>query len=134
MTMALAREVISLGMHDEEPLKVLEAARAYAMQVMEIARKLPRHAPSNLRSQLVESARSVGSNIAEGWGRGTTTEKIHYSRMANGSLEESQEHLRECVNTHFIDRKTFYKPWNVSVATGRMLASLISHLERKKLE
>jgi four helix bundle protein len=119
---------------DEEPLKVLEAAREYALNVMKLARGLPRRAPSKLRAQLVEAARSVGANIAEGWGRGTTAEKLRFSRMANGSLEESQEHLRECINTHLIDRKTFYKAWNLSVATARMLAALITRLERDKLK
>ena len=80
----------------------------------------------------MEAARSVGANIAEGFGRGTTAEKIRYSQMANGSLEESQEHLRECINTRLVDRKTFYKSWNLSVVTNRMLLSLITQLERRK--
>jgi len=101
---------------------------------MKLVRGLPRRAPSKLRAQLVESARSVGANIAEGWGRGTTAEKLHFSRNANGSLEESQEHLRECINTHLIDRKTFYGPWNLSIVTARMLVSLIARLEQEKLE
>ena len=119
-------------MKEHETLKVLEAARQYALHVMELAQRLPKHAPAELRAQLVESARSVGANIAEGFGRGTMTEKIHYSRIANGSLEESQEHLRECVNTHLIDPAEFRKPWNLSVVTARMLTSLIERLERRK--
>ena len=122
------------AMKDDDGLKVLDAGRAYALQIFEIARRLPRNAPSKLRADLVEASRSVGANIAEGFGRGTIGEKIHFSRMANGSLEESQEHLRECVNTHFIDRKTFYRPWNLSVVTSRMILSLIEKLERRRPE
>jgi len=121
-------------MDDQDPLKVLEAARLYALAVIKLVRGFPRRAPSKLRAQLVEAARSVGANIAEGWGRGTPAEKLHFSRMANGSLEESQEHLKECVNTHLIERKAFYRPWNLSMVTARMLASMIARLEQEKLE
>ena len=121
-------------MKDDDGLKVLQAAREYALQMSELARHLPRRAGSKLRADLIETSRSIGANIAEGFGRGTTAEKIHYSRMANGSLEESQEHLRECVNTHFIDSKTFYPPWNRSIVIARMLASLIEKLERRRHE
>jgi hypothetical protein len=50
--------------------------------------------------------------------------------MANGSLEESQNSLRECINTRLIDRKTPYRSWNLSIAIGRMLAALIARLQR----
>ena len=52
--------------------------------------------------------------------------------MANGSLEESQEYLRECINLHLIDPKVFYRLWNLSVVTSRMLLSLIEKLEDRR--
>lgn len=88
-------------------MKVLEAAREYAQQMSELARHLPRRAGFKLRADRIKTSRSIGAKIAEGFGRGTTAEKIHYSRMADGSLEERQAHLREWVNTHLIDSNTF---------------------------
>jgi four helix bundle protein len=119
-------------MSGSDPLRVIQAAREFGLQVLDVVGKLPRRAPSGLRSQLAESAQAVGSILAEGFGRGTTAEKIHYSRMANGSLEESQEYLRECINLHLIDRKVFYRLWNLSVVTSRMLLSLIAKLEDRR--
>jgi four helix bundle protein len=116
----------------KDPLRVLEAARQYAEQIIELAQSLPRRAPAGLRSQLVESAQAIGAMLAEGFGRDTDPEKVHYSRMANGSLEESQEYLRECVNLQLIDQRTFYKSWNLSVVTSRMLRSLIERIERRR--
>lgn len=69
--------------------------------------------------------------LAEGLARGTTGEKIHYSNMGNGSLEECQNHLRECINLHLIDKKKFYKAWNLSVALSRMLIAFIAHYQRE---
>ena len=54
--------------------------------------------------------------------------------MANGSLEESQDYLRKCVNAQLIDRKTFFKLWNLSVAVGRMILGLIAYYERHREE
>ena len=119
-------------MDDREPLRVLEAARLFGTRVSELARKLPRRTPSGLRGQVVESAEAISGLLAEGFGRGTVGEKIHYSRMANGSLEESQNYLRRFVNGGLIDRKTFYQHWHLSVAIGRMLTNLIAHLERNR--
>jgi four helix bundle protein len=116
-------------MSANDPLRVIQAARQFGLEVLQALGQLPRTAPSGLRSQLAESAQAVAALLAEGFGRGTTAEKIHYSRMANGSLEESQESLRECINLHLIDRKLFYRLWNLSVVTSRMVLSLIKKLE-----
>ncbi|HEY7237231.1 MAG TPA: four helix bundle protein [Gemmatimonadaceae bacterium] len=119
-------------MNDKEPLKVLEAARLFGARVTDLAGQLPRHTPSGLRVQLVEAAQAISGLLAEGFGRGSTAEKIHYSHMANGSLEESQNYLRQFVNADLINRKTFYMHWNLSITIGRMLTNLIAHLECKR--
>ena len=108
-------------MADRERLKVLDAARRYGDRCIDVAQSLPRSAPTGLRTQLIESAQAVSRILAEGFGRLTNSEKIHYSQMANGSLEESQDCLRRCVNRGLIDRKTFYELWHLSVAISRML-------------
>ena len=108
----------------------MEAAREFDLRVAELTTRLPRRAPSGMRAQLAEAARAVGGLLAEGFGRGTTAERIHYSQMANGSLEESQYYLRQLMNLGLIERKCFYKLWNLSVAISRMLLSLIESLQR----
>lgn len=122
--------VVSWRMSGNDPLRVMEAAREYGLRVAELTSRLPRRAPSGLRAQLVEAAMAVGGILAEGFGRRTTAERIHYSQMANGSLEESQYYLRQLVNLDLIERKDFYKLWNLSVVISRMLVSLIASLQR----
>jgi len=115
-------------MDSHDPLRVLEAARLYAEQCVKIAQDLPGHAPAGLRSQLAKAAQSVGDLLAEGFGRGTETEKIRYLRMSKGEVEESQNQLRRCVRLRLIDQKAFYKSWNLAVVINRMEEGLITQL------
>jgi four helix bundle protein len=119
-------------MKDKEPLKVLQAAREFERQVAEVVRTLRRKVPAPLRMQLLRASQAISALIAEGFGRGTAPEKIRYSWMANGELEESQNYLRQYVNQRLIDRKTFYRLWNLSLVTSRMLRALIKDLKQQK--
>jgi len=116
---------------ERERLKVIEAARLFGELCVDIAQRLPRHAPVSLRTQLARSSQSISDLIAEGFGRGTPAEIIHYNEMAGGSLAESQNQLRRCVNRRLIDKKTFFRPWNLSVAISRMLEGLTMYFEGK---
>ena|SRR6185503_10849378 len=118
-------------MGDSDGLRVLKAAREFAVQVAALTRDLPSWAPAKLRAQLADSAASVSRNIAEGMGRGTTPDLIRFLRYARGSLEEAQNDLRFCVNTTLIDRRTFYPLWNRSVTIWKMLTALMDKRERE---
>jgi four helix bundle protein len=121
-------------MAGDDPLRVLKAARLFGEQCIDLAQGLPRRAPARLRTQLAEAGQAVSDILAEGIGRGTKREQIHYCRMARGSLEECQNYLRRCMNRQLIDAKSFYKSWNLSVVIGRMLDGYIAHLERHRDE
>ena len=121
-------------MRKHKPLRVLQAARQYSDLIIELSARLPARGPAGLRAQLVDAARSVSASISEGFGRGSDTEKIHYTVMANGSLEETQDYLRKYVNARLIERKTFYRLWNLSVVISRMIASMLEELRKRKEE
>jgi|SRR5689334_4229560 len=119
-------------MGDDDPLRVLDAARQFGQLVAAMTQRFSRRAPVGLRGQLSASALSVSRLLAEGFGRRTNGEKIHYSLMANGSLEESQDDLRKCMNLRLIERKEFFKLWNLSVAISRMILSLVKRFEENE--
>ena len=121
-------------MLDRQRFKVVEAARQFGEQCVDIAQSLPRRAPTRRRSQLAEAGQAVSDILVEGLGRGSIAEKIHYARMANGSLEECQNYLRRCVNRQLIDKKRFYRAWNLSMVVSRMLAAFIEYLDYQQDE
>ena len=118
-------------MGKKDRLKVQQAAREFRDRVLEVVRGFPRGISLGLGVQLAEAARSVSSNIAEGLGRGTIPDQLHFLRMANGSLEEAQDQLREAVNARLIERKEFYREWNRSVVISKMLVALIAERENR---
>ena len=71
--------------------RVLEAARAVADEVNGLLRD--RHSLIH-RDQLRRSAQSVPANIREGIGRAVGPDRKRFYRVARGSAEETDEHLR----------------------------------------
>ena len=51
------------------------------------------HLPGHLRNQMDRAASSIVLNLAEGWGRKSIKEKMHFYQIAFGSLRECQSIL-----------------------------------------
>lgn len=58
-----------------------------------VANGLPRHEIYSTASQLRRAAGSVYANYAEGWGRRTRRDSLHFIVMARASLNEVKAHL-----------------------------------------
>lgn len=58
------------------------------------------------REQLADSARSVPTNIAEGFGRFNPAEIAHFVDIARGSLDETENHLRDGVASNYFSAET----------------------------
>ena len=55
-----------------------------------------------LTDQLIRSSRSVNALIAEGHGRFTYPDQIHYCIQARGSLTETVNHLTDALDEEYI--------------------------------
>ena len=106
-------------------LRALELAQILVKEIWEAIERFPKREPLGLRAQLGEAANSIHSNIAEGYGRGTTAERRNRLRLARGSLEETQSDLKVALDCGYITRKRFYRIWNLTVVLDRMIAKLM---------
>ena len=75
-------------MSDFTRLKVWEKAHALTLRTYAQVRTFPKEETYGLTAQLKRAAVSVGSNIAEGVGRGTPKEMAYFLRIAMGSVAE----------------------------------------------
>jgi four helix bundle protein len=77
-----------------------------AMDLVEVVYALssafPREELYGLTSQIRRAVVSVPSNIAEGQGRWTTGEFVHFLGIANGSLREVETQLHVAVRLKFV--------------------------------
>jgi four helix bundle protein len=73
---------------DFEKLRVYQLAEMLADFVWEVVLKWDRLAQGTVGRQLINSADSIGANIAEGSGRGSFADNRRFARIARGSLFE----------------------------------------------
>jgi four helix bundle protein len=71
---------------------------------------------------------SVASNIAEGYGRGSTGEYKHFLGMARGSNSEVQTQLVIARELGFGDENSLIQADGLSQEVARMLVSLMRKL------
>ena len=70
-------------------LRVYKEAKALVIMVYRLMDKFPRNENYALCDQLRRAVSSIPSNIAEGSGRTSYKEKIHFIEIAYGSLTET---------------------------------------------
>jgi four helix bundle protein len=79
-------------MQSYQDLIVWQKAIDYVEICYQISEKFPAKEVYGLTSQIRRSAVSVPSNIAEGYGRETRGEYIHFLGIAKGSLKKNLKH------------------------------------------
>ena len=112
-------------------LVVWQKSMVLVTEVYEISKKFPKDELYGLTSQLRRCAISLPSNIAEGYGRNSTNDYIHFLRIASGSLYELQTQMEISLNLQYIDRREFENLYELSREIERMLSSLIRKLRKK---
>ncbi|MEI7918263.1 MAG: four helix bundle protein [Candidatus Saccharibacteria bacterium] len=76
-----------------EDLTVWQESQSFAVNIYKLTRKFPKDELFALTSQLRRAASSISANIAEGFGRASVKDKLHFYVMAYGSLLEVKNFL-----------------------------------------
>lgn len=83
-------------------LDLYKAAKDLVLSVYALLRKFPREEQYALCDQLRRAVISIPSNIAEGMGRVSTKEQIHFLEIAYGSLREVDCQLEIAMDLAYI--------------------------------
>lgn len=84
-----------------------------------------------LSAQLNRAMVSIPSNIAEGHGRRTTPDFIHFLFIARGSLNEVETQLTLAMRYHYFPESAHNELLERCGEIGRMLHGLIDSLEHR---
>jgi four helix bundle protein len=74
------------------------------------------------------AAVSVPANVAEGQGRHSPKEFLHYLSIAEGSLHEVETHLLISYRLRYIDETSCDALMDQTAGVGRLLHGLVRHL------
>lgn len=117
-----------------ERLEVYQKSRRLAVDVYKVINTLPINERFALSSQLQRSIISVVSNIAEGSGRISIKEKIHFLEISFGSLMEAYSQLQICYDLSYIEEDTLKQLKPDFLRVSRLLNGLRNSFVKKLSE
>ncbi|MBJ7879473.1 four helix bundle protein [Gelidibacter salicanalis] len=116
-----------------EELACWKEARSLRLFVSNaIISKLPSSEKYVLIDQIRRSSRSVGNNIAEGYGRFHYQENIQFCRIARGSLFETLDHGIVAFDENYISTDTLNDLRTIHNKTLLILNGYIKYLKTQK--
>lgn len=83
-------------------------------------------------SQIRRSAVSISSNIAEGVGRSTVNDTLHFLHIARGSIFELDTQLQIALEIGMMDVSSFSAINSKLTSTKKMLNAFINYYKSKK--
>lgn len=114
-----------------EKLQVWHKARTLVKEVYALIDKLPSNEKYGLCNQLSRAIISVPSNIAEGCGRPSLKERLHFYEIAYGSLMESYAQIVIAWDLGMVSESDFAEIKPMFVEISRMISGLRKSLQTK---
>lgn len=112
-------------------LRVYKESKALVKEVYKLLQKFPKFETYALGDQLRRAVISVPSNIAEGSGRFSIKEKMHFIEIAYGSLTETLCQLDIAHDLEFITNEEFENEQKRINIIGKQLSGLHSSFEKQ---
>jgi len=85
----------------------------------------PKKVQQTIGYQIIRSADSIASNIAEGYGRFTPADRRNFYRYARGSFEETKAWLRKLIRRKVIEEDQIHKYTQIIDELGPKLNAFI---------
>lgn len=96
-------------------------------RVYEETRNFPKEEVMGITSQMRRSSLSIPSNIAEGFGRDSDKELLHFLYIALGSASELDTQIIICKELNlFVNLNVYLELYNLNNEIIRMLTALIN--------
>ena len=105
-------------------LDVWQVAVELAVVCYRITKPFPKDELFGMVSQIRRSASSVSANIAEGQGRASTKEFLHFLSISRGSLLELETHLTVCHRIQLLTKEQLDEAISLSDRVSRILFNL----------
>lgn len=114
-----------------ENLRVYSLAEEISDVVWEIVIKWDFFAKDTIGKQLVNSADSIGANIAEGYGRGSSPDNRRFARISRGSLFEVKHWLKRVFKRGLLSEEEISKLQELIKELTPKLSAYINSIGKK---
>jgi four helix bundle protein len=111
-------------------LEVWKQARKLKIEIKDLADRFPPEERYRLSDQLIRASRSVCAAIAEGHGRFSTKDQLHFCIIARGSLSEVLNHLIDALDCKYIEPDDLENFKNGITQVSRLLNGYIAYLRK----
>jgi len=114
-----------------EDLRVYNLAEELEDIIWEIVGKWDYFAKDTIGKQLVNSADSVGANIAEGYGRGSHADNRRFAKISRGSLFEVKHWLRRAYKRKLLSEQEISTLQEIIKELTPKLSAYINSISKK---
>jgi four helix bundle protein len=111
-------------------LDVWKKGRELKKEIELLAKTFPLEEKYRLTDQVIRSVRSITANIAEGHGRFTYKDQIHFCIQARGSLSETLNHLIDAFDSVYITKEQLSHYKIIIDEVGKLLNGYITFLRK----
>lgn len=120
----MINEMESFNTFSFEKLDVYNKARCLIRDIYLLQNKFPREERYALGDQVRRAATSITANLAEGSGRRSIREKIHFLEISFGSMTEAFCELQTACDLNYITQEQFNELRPQFTDIARMLSGL----------
>ena len=106
-------------------LIVWQKSMTLVKKIYEVSRQFPDTERYGLSSQIKRASISIPSNIAEGYGRNTTSDYLRFLRMSIGSLYELRTQLEIAWNENYLAKPGYNTCCELCDEMERMLVVMV---------
>jgi len=111
-------------------LDVWIESRKLSNEIYSLSRAFPKDEMYGLTNQIRRCAVSIPSNIAEGCGRQTTKDTIHFLHISRGSLYELETQCFIALDQDYLAKEKFNQIFESIPALKRLLNGFINYYKK----
>ena len=118
-------------MQDFRKLQVWGRSHDLTLKIYELTSRFPREEIYGLISQIRRACASIPTNIAEGCGRGSSTDFARFLQIAMGSASETEYLILLAHDLKYLNDDQYVALIDTIVSVKKMLASLLRNIRTK---
>ena len=115
-----------------EDLKVWQLAHKLSIDVATLVKTFPREEKYDLTAQMRRSARSIPSDISEGFGRFHFNDKLTFYERCRASLGELRNHFEEALDNRYIEKDSYDRFFQEMNEIGYLLNKMMRNVCRAR--